>query len=116
MFVDGYRCFTCETTQSSGFDGFICPACGGNLDVRYDYPAAARNLENGFDRTRPDIFRFAPVLPIEPRGSFPLRIGGTALYRARRLGESLAAIPGGSQFQPVPAERINALAEKLGGG
>ena len=90
MFVDGYRCIACDTIRPAGFDGFLCPACGGNLDVRYDYAAAARTLDGGFDRSRPDIFRFAPVLPVVPRGdAFPLRIGGTPLYRARRLGESL---------------------------
>jgi rubrerythrin len=55
MHVSGYRCLACGTTQPASFTGFTCPACGQNLELVYDYAAAAR--APWLDRR--DIFRYA---------------------------------------------------------
>ena len=85
----GYCCIACATTQDDTFDGFVCPDCGGNLDVEYDYDKAARTFP-GASRGGPrDIFDYAAMLPAFPDRSFPLRVGATPLYRSKRLGTSL---------------------------
>ena len=88
MNMNGYQCFACSAIQSAEFDGFLCPVCGGNLDITYDYEAVARELAGGFHQEPRDIFRFAALLPLKkPRSAFPLRVGATPFYHARRLGE-----------------------------
>jgi len=73
--------------QSTDFAGFQCPVCGGNLDITYDYDSVARDIASGFDGRQRDLFRYHSLLPVKkPQKPFPLRIGGTPLYRATRLG------------------------------
>jgi threonine synthase len=85
--MNGYRCFACAAVQTADFDGFLCPSCGGNLDILYDYVAAGRELAGGFDQGSSGIFRYRALLPVtEPEPGFPLRVGGTPLYEAARLG------------------------------
>ncbi len=82
--MNGYRCIACNTEQSADFAGFTCPACGGNLDITYDYDT----IEPGFGPGE-GIFRYASLLPCpDPGAALPLRIGGTPLCRAKRLGAS----------------------------
>ena len=87
--MNGYRCIACSQTQGADFDGFVCPTCGNNLDITYDYEAVIEDIErSGLDQAR-YLFTFAPFLPVRmPRERFPLRIGATPLYHAKRLGES----------------------------
>jgi threonine synthase len=90
MFMNGYRCIACGVDQPAHFAGFLCPLCGGNLDITYDYEAAAKYLDGDFPADTGDLFRFSAVLPLEyPRPAFPLKVGGTPLYRAGRLGQSI---------------------------
>ena len=87
MNMNGYQCFACSATQTVDFDGFLCPTCGGNLDISYDYAAVANTIDEGFFKGGHDLFQFAALLPLEqPRSPFPLRVGGTPLYQAHRLG------------------------------
>jgi threonine synthase len=76
--------------QPANFAGFLCPSCGGNLEITYDYAAAADKMERSFRDSPNDIFRYAPLLPIRKfdRPS-PLRVGATPLHAAPRLAESL---------------------------
>jgi threonine synthase len=88
MSMNGYRCFACSAEQAVDYDDFLCPVCGGNLDISYDYDAVAKSLGNDFHHGPNDLFRFSALLPLEAtRFSFPLRVGGTPLYAANRLGE-----------------------------
>jgi len=90
MHMNGYSCIACAETQATDFVGFVCPSCGGNLDITYDYAAIAGDIVTGFGDGRTDLFRYAPLLPVrEDDTAFPLRVGGTPLYAAPRLGESL---------------------------
>lgn len=91
MFFTGFKCFKCATGQDREFAGCICPSCGGNLEVVYNYERL--KLEVGRERMvtagRQDIFRYAHLLPIS-RVDFasPLKVGMTPLYHADRLGAS----------------------------
>jgi threonine synthase len=88
MHMNGYRCFACAAEQSADYAGFECPSCGGNLEVTYNYSAAAEELACGFGDSPHDLFRYQALLPVERQQSpFPLRIGGTPLYQATRLGQ-----------------------------
>ncbi len=90
MSMNGYRCIACSATQAADFEGFLCTFCGGNLDISYDYGAVANKIGDSFLKGPHDLFRFAALLPLEqPRSPFPLRVGGTPLYLATRLGELL---------------------------
>ncbi len=90
MRMNGYHCIACAEPQAVDFAGFLCPDCGGNLDITYDYAAIAKDVAGGFGDGQNDLFRYAPLLPVkETDAAFPLRVGGTPLYAAPRLGESL---------------------------
>ena len=88
--MNGYRCLACAEFQLSEFTGFVCPSCGGNLDITYDYSVIGNTIADGFGSGPNDIFRYAPLLPIAtPDAPFPLKVGGTPLYPASRLGDSI---------------------------
>ena len=88
MSMNGYRCFACSAVQDADFEGFLCPVCGGNLDITYDYSEAVKRIDAGFSKGSGDLFRFAALLPIkQSRPRFPLQVGGTPLYPVRPLEE-----------------------------
>ena len=88
MSMNGYQCFACSVVQSADFEGFVCPLCGGNLDISYDYDEAATSIDKSFGKGSNDLFRFSVLLPLkQPRPPFPLRVGGTPLYPVRPLDE-----------------------------
>lgn len=82
--MSNYCCIACNATQAADYAGFVCPSCGGNLDIRYNYDAVKAGFGGG-----EGIFRYAALLPVaDPGALLPLKIGGTPLYAAARLGES----------------------------
>jgi len=88
MFMNGYRCFACAAEQPANFDGMLCPCCGGNLDITYDYDSIATNIAGGFGNSARELFRYQPLLPVaKPAAPLTLRVGGTPLYQASRLGK-----------------------------
>lgn len=76
----GYCCIACDMELDKDFEGFTCPACGGNLDIRYDYAALAPLMQASFDAER--------LLPVKS-SPVPLSIGRTPLYLAERLGAAI---------------------------
>ena len=88
--MKGFTCIACGTSQDADYTGFLCPDCGGNLDISYDYGAIIDEIErSGIDRAR-SIFTYAAFLPVaRPAERFPLRIGRTPLYEAKRLGATI---------------------------
>ncbi len=82
--MNGYRCIACNTEQDADFAGFVCPVCGGNLDITYSYANIAPEFGRG-----EGMFRYESLLPCaDPGTSLPLKIGGTPLCYAQRLGAS----------------------------
>jgi len=88
--VTGLRCFSCGRELADEGVVYICPSCGGNLDVVYDYRAVRKRLSRRSLTADPDrsIWRYAALLPApKPRRDFP-QVGWTPLYRAPRLGRA----------------------------
>jgi threonine synthase len=89
----GYRCIACASEQGPDFGGFVCPLCGGNLDITYDYAIAGAAFPGQKDELARDIFDFASLLPVTRPGHFPLRVGATPLYAVPLLGQAIG-LPG----------------------
>jgi len=89
MYLAGFQCLACSRVQPAEFAGYVCPACGGNLDATYDYDAL-RGLITDHKLLAPgrdDIFRYANLLPVRDLAHAPrLRVGNTPIYPAPRLG------------------------------
>jgi threonine synthase len=87
-YVIGFRCLECAQTFSVGDINYVCPECGGNLDVRYDYEQIAAQFSQtalAADRNF-TIWRYRPLLPIADASPVPpLAVGWTPLYDAPRL-------------------------------
>ncbi len=86
--VLGYRCTVCgaEHAYAPREIVYACAACGGNLDLVFDYEAIKRTP--GRSTTEPSLWRYLPLLPVGEPGLIgtPLRAAGwTPLYRAERL-------------------------------
>lgn len=86
--VIGFNCFECTRTFWPDEVKYVCPACGGNLDVRYDYERINQHFSKASlaaDRNF-TIWRYRPLLPIEDASPVPpLSVGWTPLYDAPRL-------------------------------
>jgi threonine synthase len=89
----GFRCVECASLLSRGEAEYICPACGGNLDVLYDYDHIKKRLTKeklAADRDH-TMWRYRPLLPIEDSSVVPpLAVGWTPLYDSQRLASEFA--------------------------
>jgi threonine synthase len=88
--VSGLRCVRCGGTCSLTDSVYTCTACGGNLQVEYDYDSIRRSwsrqqLADNADRS---IRRYAPLYPTVTKIESP-PVGWTPLFRAARLGEEV---------------------------
>ncbi len=88
-----FRCLECGAEEGPETDHSTCPACGGNLDMVWDFDDLRRLIDrDAIDRSTDDsLWRFHPLLPLhDDFGPPPLRVGGTPLYEtaalARRVG------------------------------
>ena len=90
--VTGAKCTICGRISPAEPETTTCPHCGGILDIEYDYDfirsgIAKKPLSERTDRT---MWRYLEFLPVEGIGSYPhLRVGGSPLYKADRLGDRL---------------------------
>ena len=90
-YVLGAKCVKCGREYAAVPDLTTC-ACGGILDIQYDYAAIRRDcspkdLEGNPDRS---MWRYRPFLPVEETTAPPpLRVGWSPLYRADRLAGEL---------------------------
>lgn len=88
--VTGFKCFECSRSFQASDVEYVCPDCGGNLDVLYDYEKIAAQFSKASltaDRNF-TIWRYRPLLPIEEASPVPpLTVGWTPLYDAGQLAE-----------------------------
>ncbi len=83
-------CLVCGRTHAPGDVPYVCPDHGneGILDVAYDYDLIGTRISRAALANNPDptIWRYKPLLPVEPDAAVPpLTVGGTPLYAAPRL-------------------------------
>ena len=89
----GFKCFECAREHQLSDAQYLCPACGGNLDVLYDYDRIADTLTRS--RLAADlnftIWRYRALLPIEASSPVPpLAVGWTPIYDCKPLAERFA--------------------------
>src|SRR5712691_337518 len=83
------RCRSCETDHALEAVG-ICSRCWGPLDPVYDWDELARlATRESIAGGPPSIWRYAPLLPVDPPDEQRLAPGLTPLVRAPRLAEEL---------------------------
>ena len=86
------RCISCGRTHTPAPDASVCPACGGILDVEYDYDyiretASPASVSASEDRT---MWRYRAFLPVEEDTvPPPLRVGWSPLYNEPALAREL---------------------------
>lgn len=89
--VLGLECVKCGGKHDAGKVRYVCPACGGNLQVLYDYKAIRKVLTRKKLAENPDktVWRYLDLLPVKDLKHIPVvAIGGTPLYKAERLGKA----------------------------
>ncbi len=84
------KCVKCGKTYAATPNLTNC-ACGGILDIVYDYEYIKQNLTKEKLKSRPHtMWRYRELLPVEESTpDTPLRVGWSPLYEADRLGELL---------------------------
>jgi threonine synthase len=92
--VRSLKCLLCSNEYRPDEIEYVCPLHGDNgiVDVQYDYELIGRRMNPQTLAANPDltIWRYRPLLPIEPESEVPpLAIGWTPLYRADRLAAGL---------------------------
>jgi threonine synthase len=87
--VQSLRCRECERTYDIA-PIYTCEWCFGPLEVAYDYDAIAADISRESIAAGPEtIWRYAPLLPVDPPGASTLPVGFTPLLRADRLAAEL---------------------------
>jgi len=89
----GLKCIDCGKEHLENDVKYICPSCGGNLDVVYNYPEIKKRFTRSTLTTDENLshWRYFQILPFHFPFSifhFPsLQIGWTPLYRAENLSK-----------------------------
>jgi threonine synthase len=87
--VDGLRCRECGRSYPAEAL-HVCEWCFGPLEVVYDYEAISGSISRKSVAEGPrTIWRYADLLPANPKGAVDLGAGLTPLLRAERLGAEL---------------------------
>jgi threonine synthase len=81
----GLRCRACGTEAADG-PVFVCGRCFGPLEPTYDYAAiGARLTRETVEFRRPDVWRWAELLPLTELPTSGLNVGQSPLTEAPRL-------------------------------
>jgi threonine synthase len=91
-YVTGGRCVVCGAVYEAAPGLTTCEICGAVLEIEYDYGLirSAVDREAISARKDPSMWRYREFLPVEAESDTGgLRVGGSPLYRARRLGDRL---------------------------
>ncbi|HKQ06760.1 MAG TPA: threonine synthase [Blastocatellia bacterium] len=89
----GFRCFECGRQFRRDEVEYVCAACGGNLDVLYDYDAVGARLTKARLAANHDfsMWRYRPLLPVADSSPVPpLAVGWTPLYDCPPLAAELS--------------------------
>ena len=87
--VVGLRCRNCHRITELG-PSFVCAACFGPLEVAYDLPAIAAEIDRTtIERRTPDIWRYLELLPVTRRPARSLAVGSTPLIESPTLAERI---------------------------
>lgn len=87
--VDALRCRECGKTFPIA-PVYTCEWCFGPLEVVYDREAVKASVSREAIEAGPQsIWRYAPLLPVDPPGAVTQRVGWTPLVRADRLAAEL---------------------------
>ena len=89
--LSGFKCLECARLFGVTEVEYVCPACGGNLDVLYDYERIGKQISKASLAADPDftISRYRALLPIEDSSQLPpLTVGWTPIYDCPRLAEA----------------------------
>ncbi|MBP5286550.1 MAG: threonine synthase [Elusimicrobiales bacterium] len=90
--IETLQCIRCGKDHSLSEGKYTCTACGGNLQVLYDYNLIKKRLnydelKDNHDRS---IWRYQDILPVEDLKYIPpVQVGWTPLYRAEKIAEEL---------------------------
>ena len=88
--VLGLKCVECAREHRVDDAKYVCPSCGGNLDVLYDYDRVrAQITKAGLGRDRNfTMWRYRALLPIEESSVVPpLTVGWTPIYDCAHLAD-----------------------------
>lgn len=91
--VIGFQCVECAATHNPSKLESVCPACGGNLDVLYDYDRIGKTLTKEWLAGNRDLtmWRYRALLPIGDTSQVPpLSVGGTPIYDCPGLAAKYA--------------------------
>ncbi len=91
-YVTGAKCVKCGREYEHLTPNTTVCACGGILDICYDYAALRRDVTpKSLAESRDfSMWRYRPFLPVEADSPAPpLRVGWSPLYRADRLAHAL---------------------------
>jgi threonine synthase len=86
------RCIRCGKTYTAAPTLYTCTACGGIIDIEYDYDYIKGKIarEPFAARTDFSMWRYREFLPVEEASpGTRLRVGGTPLYPAEALGKAI---------------------------
>ena len=86
------KCIRCGKEHDAVPDITTCSACGGILEIVYDYKKIASRIDKKTmsERKDPTMWRFKEFLPVLAESSTAgLKVGGSPLYKADRLGKEL---------------------------
>ena len=88
----GYQCSVCGKTHNSDFKGYVCPECGGNLNVILDYEHIKNTVkpEDIFASSEKSLWRYLPLLPVTDPGFENTALhsaGYTPVYKSEPLAK-----------------------------
>lgn len=91
--VIGFQCVKCAHTHNPHEIEYVCPACGGNLEVLYDYDRIGKSLTKEWLAANRDLtmWRYRALLPIGDTSQVPpLSVGWTPIYDCPELAAKYA--------------------------
>ena len=89
------QCIRCGKDHKLTDTKYTCTACGGNLQVLYDYNLIKKRLNYDVLKDNPErsIWRYLDILPVASiKNVPPVQVGWTPLYKAEKLGAE-AGVP-----------------------